>query len=219
MTKERPKLVCFDWGGVVLKICRSWEEGCAAAGLAVRPGSATPEGRAARRAWAARYQVGEITCDEFFEGASRAIDGLYSADEIRAIHDAWLIAEYPGVGEVIEKLVATPGIETGLLSNTNQRHWERHLPRSRGVRPDFPSVGLLQHRHASHLLRLAKPQGEIYEAFERETGVRPRDILFFDDLGENIAAARARGWKAEQIDHTADTAEQIRRHLLSHGVW
>ena len=29
-------LVCFDLGGVVVRICRSWAEGCAEAGLDVR---------------------------------------------------------------------------------------------------------------------------------------------------------------------------------------
>ncbi|MBX3363629.1 MAG: HAD-IA family hydrolase [Phycisphaeraceae bacterium] len=214
-----PRLICFDWGGVILRICRSWEEGCAAAGLPVRPGSETPEARALRREWAARYQIGALTCDEFFVGASQAIDGLYTPDEIRRIHDAWLIAEYPGVADIIETLASKPDVETGLLSNTNQRHWLRHLPRSRGDRPDFPAIGMLGHRHASHILGCAKPGIAIYQAFEQATGAAPHEILFFDDLQENVLSARACGWRAEQIDHTGDTAEQIRQYLFSHGVW
>ena len=44
------------------------------------------------------------------------------------------------------------------------------------------------------------------------------EILFFDDLSDNIASARACGWSAEQIDHTGDTARQMAEHLGRHGV-
>ncbi len=36
MLEKRIRLVCFDLGGVVIRICRTWAEGCAAAGLEVR---------------------------------------------------------------------------------------------------------------------------------------------------------------------------------------
>ena len=39
------RIVCFDWGGVILRHCRSWQEGCAAAGLPVHPEVLTPEPR------------------------------------------------------------------------------------------------------------------------------------------------------------------------------
>lgn len=212
------RLVCFDWGGVILRICGSWTEACAAAGLPVRPGSEAPELAIARRDLAQRYQVGQLTCDEFFTSASEACRGLYTSDEIRAVHDAWLLHEYPGIPDLLERLTRRPGIETALLSNTNHRHWSRHLPRSRGVPADFPAIGMLTHRHASHLLKLAKPDPGIYEALERATGYSPAEILFFDDLPDNIAAARARGWQAEQIDPKGDTAAQIAAQLRAYNI-
>ncbi|MEO1535088.1 MAG: HAD-IA family hydrolase, partial [Planctomycetota bacterium] len=83
----------------------------------------------------------------------------------------------------------------------------------------FPVARLLEHRHASHLLGIAKPDAGIYARFESETGYDGSEILFFDDLAENIEAARERGWHAEQIDHTGDTAEQVARCLAAYGVF
>ncbi len=211
------KLVCFDWGGVILRICRSWQEGCERAGLPVRDGSTDESAMRRRHELAVRYQVGELSCDQFVTALAETTDGLYTPDEIRLIHDAWLIEEYDGVGDVVSELVSHPTVSTGLLSNTNQLHWERHIETS-GKRADFPTVGLLEHRHASHLLRLAKPDPAIYRAFERQTGFDGATILFFDDLEENVQAAQSVGWKSEQIDHTGDTAGQIRAYLRTHGI-
>jgi len=43
-------------------------------------------------------------------------------------------------------------------------------------------------------------------------------VLFFDDLGINVEAARSCGWRAERIDPGAETAPQIRAHLVRYRV-
>jgi putative hydrolase of the HAD superfamily len=212
-------LVCFDWGGVLLRIVRSFEEAVERAGLDLRPAARDPACVAARRLAAERYGVGDLETEAAFAAICAAMGDAYTPVEFARIHDAWLIEEYPGVGEVVERLLATPGVETALLSNTNDAHWRSHLPGPAGEPARFPLVARLHHRHASHLLRLRKPDEAIYRALERRTGRRGAQILFFDDLHENIAAARACGWRAERIDHTGDTAAQIERGLVAHGVW
>ena len=63
-----------------------------------------------------------------------------------------------------------------------------------------------------------KPDAKIYEHVEQTTGVAPEHILFFDDHPPNVNAARQRGWRVEQIDHTGDTVAQMTRHLRRYGV-
>lgn len=205
-------LVCFDWGGVILRHCRSWAEGCAAAGLPLRAGVEDPALVAKRREMTQLYQVGKIGCEEFYRGLVRATGDLYTIEELHRLHDAWLLDEYAGVARII-RLLTEQGVQTALLSNTNHRHWVRHLPKPDGRPPDYPTAGLLTHRHASHLLGHAKPGSDIYRAFEEKVGVRGDRILFFDDMPENITAAESLGWRSERIDHTGDTARQIERVL------
>lgn len=211
------RCVCFDWGGVLLRICKSWAEGCARAGVAPRPLAQDAAHAAERHRIAHDYQEGKLTCAEFLDRMHHATLGAYSRDEIRAVHDAWLIEEYPGVAELVADLHQVPGLTTGMLSNTNHMHWARQQSGGPGG-PCFPTAGTLRHRHASHLLRAAKPDLAIYRAFERATGLAPGEILFFDDLADNIAAARAAGWNAEQIDPHGDTVAQMRRHLYRLGI-
>lgn len=208
------RVVCFDWGGVILRICRNWREGCVRAGLPVHEAADTPEAVAKRRAIAAEYQLGQIGCDEFYTRVAQASQGLYAPEDIRRIHDAWLIEEYPRVGAIIDRLNALEGLETALLSNTNAAHWARQHDGPGG----FASARRLGHRLASHELGLAKPDPAIYHAACKRFGAEPERIVFFDDLPENIDAANAAGWQGFRIDPFGDPAAQIEHHLASLGI-
>jgi HAD superfamily hydrolase (TIGR01509 family) len=83
---------------------------------------------------------------------------------------------------------------------------------------EFPAVMKLHHRHASHELGLAKPDAAAYREFERLTASRGDEILFFDDLPENIAAARSIGWQCVQIDPHTRTDTQILAGLREHDI-
>ncbi len=216
---EGVRLVVFDWGGVLLRIVRSFPEGIERAQLPMRGDAAAHEGAREKRAQVAGgYQRGQLSCDEFFDRLAEQTLGHYTPDELRRVHHAWLIEEYPGASALVEELHATPGVETALLSNTNAGHWTRHQPGPDGTAPDFPTAGTLNYHIASHLVGAAKPDEAIYRALEAQTGHSGDSIVFFDDLADNIAAARAIGWRAEQIDHTGDTAAQMRTHLQRLGV-
>lgn len=207
------RLVCFDLGGVLLRICRSWSEGCAAAGLDLR----TPINRSADEiaGWFAPreitdlYQTGQITCDEFARRLSQATNNTYSPAEIMRIHRAWILGECEGVSEVIDQ-IHRAGLTTAALSNTNHGHWSQINV--------FDCVMRLNHRLASHELKLHKPDPAIYLELQRRLNRRGREILFFDDLEENVVAARNVGWYAEQIDPQGCPATQMRRHLAKHGI-
>ena len=84
--------------------------------------------------------------------------------------------------------------------------------------PAYPTVAGLRHKLASHELGLRKPDPAFYKALEKRTGVDGDDILFFDDLAENVRAAAALGWRVVQVDPAGDPAELISRTLADHGV-
>jgi len=206
-------LVCFDAGGVLVRICRTWEEGCAAAGLDRPALTQHPERIARLRALTHAYQAGRIGCDVYFEAMSRATGGVCSPADMRRIHDAWLLEDYPGATELLLELARTPRVATAVLSNTNHRHWVRLHPGSSGHLPHFSAVSHAQHRHASHLLGLCKPDHAIFREFERRTGLPPGRIIYFDDLQANVDAARAGGWNAHLVNHAADPIADARTVL------
>jgi glucose-1-phosphatase len=205
------RVVCFDWGGVILRICRSWAEGCEQAGLPVRGKSDAKKCAEARRKLSQRYQTGQMSDAAYFKAVAEASDSQYDPSEVEKIHHAWLIEDFKGATDLILELNEVPKLATALLSNTNNLHWVRR-------ETDFVSASKIQHQWASHLFGLAKPDEKIYSAFERRVSANGGQILFFDDLEENITAAQTLGWRAELIDPEKDPVKQMRKHLKKHGV-
>lgn len=205
------RLVCFDLGGVVLRICRSWTEGCAAAGVPHRE-DVDVDALLAQADWGATsdaYQRGDLDFDDYARAFVAATGGAYDAEALRRVHDAWILGAYRGVDAVIDALHGA-GVATAVLSNTNAEHW-RLVDRW----PVVFSVGTIL---ASHEIRAVKPDAEAYAHVERACAARPGEILFFDDLEPNVRGAVARGWRAVRIDHAGDTAAQIRAALAESGV-
>jgi 2-haloacid dehalogenase len=201
------RCVVFDLGGVLVRIVRSWAEACEAAGLPVRTDGDDPARVLARRPLVEDYDTGRIGRDDFFRGVAAACGHAYDVGEIARIHAAWLLGEYPRVGEVLDAVHAA-GAATAVLSNTNEAHWETMLPPD-GTRGRFPSLRRVRHPLASHLLGARKPQPRAYAAVEAACGATGAEVLFFDDLPENVAAARARGWRSEVVDPLGDPARQM----------
>jgi putative hydrolase of the HAD superfamily len=203
------RLVCLDVGGVVVRICRTWDEGCTAAGITPRDPSLWEQTGQARNMLILKHQTGRIDGATFAEQASALAGGLYSPSEIMGIHRAWLLGEYDGIGDLVERLHQA-GLETAALSNTSHEHWSRM--------GEFPAVMRIRHHLPSHRLGLQKPDPTIYQRLEQQLGYEGGEIIFFDDKAQNVEGARAAGWHAEIIDPAASPAAQIAEALRAHGV-
>lgn len=202
-------LVCFDLGGVVIRIHRDWAGAIEAAGLSVRDASALATHGQELAALSARYQSGRMRCEGYAKAVSETLAGLYTPSEIGAIHRAIIRELYPGVTQLIAGLRAR-GIATAALSNTNATHWQQVSGWS--VFAHFDHVVL------SHAIGAVKPDAAAYDAVQRQTGTAAANILFFDDVQAHVDAARALGWHAEQINPDAAPAVQVEAHLRRYGI-
>lgn len=192
-------LVAFDLGGVLVRICGDWRQGCAAAGVSPR-GVPELSDHDRFKGLVSRHQRGVLDHDEFCAEVSACLGATLSPGEVAAVHDAWILGEFEGVRELLDR-IADHGHCTGCLSNTDAPHW--------AVLQGMPFFGGLHHRHASHLLGLEKPDPAIFEAFERHTGFRGDRIAYFDDLPDNCRAAEAAGWRVRRVDPSRETVPQM----------
>jgi putative hydrolase of the HAD superfamily len=203
------RLVVFDAGGLIVRVETSWDAAQARAGIPLDERTRTAEFLALSRTAAEEHNRGEIDAPSFIARVAAA-SGL-SRRQVEGILEAWIGDEYPGWDAVLDRL-GRDGVETALLSNTNDFHWEFMAPG--GARAGrYPAITRLDHLFASHRLGLMKPDPATYRAVQTATGYSGQSILFFDDRPENVAAAKALGWRAVQIDPTGDPAAQILRTL------
>lgn len=114
-----------------------------------------------------------------------------------------------GAREVLTELRGR-GLKIGVLSNTLPSI-ERTLD-AIGLR-DLVDVPL-----ATCLLGVHKPEAQAFRLAADALGLPPAEILFIDDLPENVEAARAVGMRAEQIDLSGQTAGALHslREVLRH---
>lgn len=202
------RLVCFDVGGVLVRALGSFPEAILAARLPLR---LPPEAIAARfesteaREVRQQYRTGQIREKAYAQSLSDAIQGIYSPHEILAIRDAWLLDPHPETDALLRQLRQVPGIRLALLSNTCLEHW--------AITCRYSWRTSVHYAFASHEMGLAKPAPEIFRAVENATAIAPHQILFFDDLEENVAGARGCGWIAIQIDPLGNPARQVRTVL------
>ncbi|MHB9023395.1 MAG: HAD family hydrolase [Armatimonadota bacterium] len=206
------RVVVFDIGGVMIRLADGWQGACACAGLPYRPRELTEE---TRRQWVAlEHAVGEgrMDTEDFLQQALQLINGIYTAEELRAVYQAIIREEFPGIYDVVSGLKAA-GYATACLSNTSAAHWDDLTNPAL-----YPAIARLDYRFASHLLQMMKPDPRIYHRFQAETGFTSAGILFFDDLDENVRGAQACGWNAIRVSGDHPAIEQIQAGLAQHGV-
>ncbi|MCG8490745.1 MAG: HAD family phosphatase [Sneathiellales bacterium] len=136
-------------------------------------------------------EIGELTPLAFADGFLEEFDLPFKAAEFVDVFASWAGVPFPGVTKELARLRSC--YRLACLSNTNDLHW-RYLMDIVGVRDWFDD------HFASHILKLSKPSPAIYERVIQDLGVKPSEILFFDDMPENIAAAKALGMEISAVD-------------------
>ena len=201
--------VVFDLGGVLARICHSWQEALETAGIRGNL-AAEPKTPFVSLPEFDQFQANEISLEAYLDALADFV-GCPRSRSLE-VHNAILIREYDGIGDLIEQLHAN-GYRTGCLSNTNAPHWEELTGAHR-----FRGIHEVQNKMASHLVGLNKPSAEIFRCFCETFGSKPSDIVYFDDFQSNVDASRVLGFRSYRIDPTMETVPQMRTILRSEGI-
>ncbi len=104
---------------------------------------------------------------------------------------------------------AADNYHVGLLSNI----MPGLIPemRQRGLLPDVPYDAIID----SSVVRVIKPEQEIYEIAQKEAGCLPQEILLIDDARPNLMAAERMGWHVLWFDdyRPSESVARIREIL------
>lgn len=138
------------------------------------------------------YETGGLSTAEFIESVRQAGSNSMSAVQIQAAWNAIFIGMPRERFGMLLRLRQEYSVF--LLSNINDMHaaWiDDYMHREHGIN-DF-QFRYFDAVYYSHLIRLRKPDPEIYEYVLADAELDPAETVFIDDLAPNVEAARALG--------------------------
>lgn len=149
---------------------------------------------------------GGVTFAEFHEFLREK--GHYRAplSSLRAIWADFFDGPVEGIEELLDRV--RQQYRVAFLSNSNEIHAEL-IPRAYSVlfRKDDRFI-------FSHLLKLAKPDPAIFERALTILGTTPSQMIYVDDLVENVIVARSLGIRAFQFAGANDLQHELERQEL-----
>ncbi|HMJ67810.1 MAG TPA: HAD family phosphatase [Cyclobacteriaceae bacterium] len=145
------------------------------------------------------YEKGEITNDEF-RSALRDIFGMRSLDsELDLCWNAMLGGIPAERIELLRELKQK--YKTFLLSNTNAIHLDCFSGIVKKAH-NLESLEPLFHKtYYSHLMKMRKPDPEIYEYVLRENNLQAGETIFLDDNVSNLKGAASVGIQTFHVTH------------------
>jgi len=146
-----------------------------------------------------RHETGQLPGDGLLQNLAQLGTRQIDIEQLRTHWIEMFELQVPMV-RLAERLAMRYRVH--LLSNVGDLHWA-YLVREYGL--DRIGHGALP----SFVAGVMKPHPEIYAQAERRFGLEPQATVFVDDLEDNVAAARARGWHGVQHRSYEDTAAQL----------
>lgn len=194
------KAVVFDIGGVLEVIDDSVFPGTWPARLGL-----TESEFGERLAGLGNPVIGEVTWEELHAHWCARL-GLHAeaGDEIASDFWRWYVGTLDQ--SLFDWFAAQRQLrKTGILSNSGPSARERE--RHHGFEEITDDIVY------SHEVGLMKPDARVFALTAERLAVRPDEVLFLDDVEENVAAARAAGWHAVLHTSTPTSIAEMERVL------
>jgi len=150
-----------------------------------------------------KVQTGRIGAADFFEKHVKAAMPDYTYEKLIEIHIEYFEVNPEGIELMLE--LKKKGRKLYILSNLAEYHkvaLERKIP----AFFDHSQLNFL-----SYEMGYYKPEAEIYQEVIRKTGERPENLVFFDDLPQNIEGAKNAGMKGKVFSN--DRIGEIREFI------
>jgi len=189
----------FDLGRVVIDIdfgkaiaCWAGHAGCDPSDIVAR----FVRGETYRQ-----HELGRISDAAYFDSLRTGLGIDLSDAQLLEGWNAIFAGEMPGIAALLAR--AASRLPLYAFSNTNQPHVE-HFSR---LHADL--LGHFRELYLSSRIGLRKPDAAAYDHVVKAIGVPASRIVFFDDLGENVEGARARGLQAIHVRAPTDVADAL----------
>jgi len=191
------KAVIFDWGGVLMRWRRYFED------FTEKKGIDLDEFEKAFWKYAADPELGKISVDEFHKRSLKELGREELWQEMRA----GVPQEFEPIKETMELIEEIKNnFRLGILSNTQADILHEWLDL---YLPDESFEVVID----SSIEKVRKPDKEIYELAYQRLKLKPEECLFVDDLVENIEAAKKVGMEGVHFEEVGKGIKEIKEKL------
>ena len=179
---SKNKVILFDLGRVLMHIdFNAFPNGLGLFTEEQRTPYKIPTGKLWRM-----YETGKMTTEEFLEALYVIFECKFTKERILEAWNGIIVRDNEEIVPFVRKIQQK--YLTAILSNTSPSHWEKVLKVS-------PLAKSIPHHFTSFNIGAMKPARIVYYYVASALQVSPEEILFLDDLKENIDGAIACGMK------------------------
>lgn len=150
------------------------------------------------------YESGKISADDFVRLVIKDLHLNVSEPVFRKAFIDWPKGFLPGAESVLRKLRGR--YRLAFYSNTS----DMHLPK---LMNEIGLANYFDHAFASFEIGYFKPDPQGFQHVLKAMSAVPEQVLFIDDLPQNVAGARDLGFKSEQ----ALGFKEVEAALIKHG--
>ena len=151
------------------------------------------------------YECGKISTEEFLDSLYVIFNSKFSKKQLLDAYNAIIVEEHSEIISLVQRV--KHHFRLAVLSNTSDEHWRKSLEIA-------PLLNLFPEKFTSFQIRAMKPKPIVYETVISSLKVAPSEILFIDDVKENIDGAIACGMKGIVFI----TISQLEEDLNTMGV-
>ena len=145
-----------------------------------------------------QYESGKISDAAYFDGLRKMLAVKISDEQLLEGWNAIFVGAIPGIAPLLAR--AGQRLPLYVLSNTNPPHIA-HFSKAYAE-----LLGHFREMYLSSTIGFVKPDAAAYDHVVKAIGAPAERIIFFDDLAENIAGARAYGLTAIHVKSSEDVA-------------
>jgi len=153
-----------------------------------------------------RHERGEIDASEYFASLRKSMGINITDEEFTAGWNSLYVGETPGVSMLLSKVGEKLSIYAFTNSNfTHQLLWSKKFKQV---------LSLFREVFVSSEIGKRKPEPAAFHAISFEIGVKPENILFFDDSLENVVGAKKVGMQTVHVRSPKDIEIALKAFLV-----
>jgi putative hydrolase of the HAD superfamily len=151
--------------------------------------------------WTRQFECGFVSTNEYLTGLQSVFGRRFNAEQLEQAFANIIQEPVDGMMDIVKRVSREH--RTALVSNTNEIHYKVSLEK-------FDVLGILHKHYLSHKMYVMKPAHDFYDAIINDQKIDPPELLFIDDIAENVNAAKSAGMQAVKFDNPAQLEEILK---------